>query len=157
MPYKDLDKKKGAQRRYKESHKEELRQKQVEYYRANRDKRIASSKASRLRHPDHKIRNRQRLQRIRISKRKAVIEALGGKCTKCGYCADWRAFQIDHINGGGNKFRQGKTPKQQYEDIIEDIKNNSGKYQLLCANCNQIKRYDEKESSTSSFSQSIVI
>lgn len=75
--------------------------------------------------------------------RKALIDILGGKCIKCGF-TDSRALQIDHIFGGGSKER--KTVKiTYYKYIMNEILRESGKYQLLCANCNWIKRVENKE------------
>lgn len=74
--------------------------------------------------------------------RRAVLDSLGGKCVACGYDADWRALQIDHILGGGGRDRKKyKDVKAYYEHIIED---DTG-YQLLCANCNWIKKYENHE------------
>ena len=77
--------------------------------------------------------------------RKATIEALGGKCIKCGF-SDTRALQIDHINGGGSKERKNKTFKGIFHrNVIKSFLIQENKYQLLCANCNWIKRYDNNE------------
>src|SRR3990167_1091784 len=39
--------------------------------------------------------------------RNKVFEILGGYiCKQCGYSADKRALQLDHIKGGGNKQRK---------------------------------------------------
>ena len=72
--------------------------------------------------------------------RKKVIEALGGKCVKCGF-SDWRALQIDHINGGGHRELKILTRYKMYKLAAAFPK----KYQLLCANCNWIKRYKNGE------------
>jgi len=91
---------------------------------------------------------RERTHEIRMK----IIELLGSKCSNLN-CAvpdgmtDWRALQIDHINGGGNKerthFKNGCATYFYY--ILEQIKLGSKDYQLLCANCNWIKRYENKE------------
>jgi len=77
--------------------------------------------------------------------RKEMISLLGGKCG-CGF-SDWRALQIDHINGGGNKDRakNGNSYTKLRNEVREDVKNNGNKYQLLCSNCNWIKRYENNE------------
>jgi len=73
----------------------------------------------------------------------AVYEILGKKCVKCRY-SDIRALQVDHINGGGTKER--KTIKGNYYSyILKEIANNPNKYQILCANCNWVKKYENKE------------
>lgn len=69
-----------------------------------------------------------------------IINLLGGKCVKCGF-SDWRGLQIDHVRGGGTKHRKRCKNESAYNKEIE-AGITSGDYQLLCANCNQIKRYE---------------
>lgn len=68
------------------------------------------------------------------------MEFLGDKCTKCGF-KDWRALQIDHIDGGGTQQTKGWSQSR----LFEDVRSNPQKYQLLCANCNSIKRIENNE------------
>jgi 5-methylcytosine-specific restriction endonuclease McrA len=90
----------------------------------------------RLEHPNY---NRDRLRKVR----QLVLKTFGGKCARCGY-DDWRALQIDHINGGGHAERKNSGGSESYyRRILKGEK--SGKYQLLCANCNWIKRYERGE------------
>lgn len=70
--------------------------------------------------------------------RDAVYELLGKKCNLCGF-DDVRALQVDHINGGGSKERKNTT-RNLNAVIIESIIKKENRYQLLCANCNWIKR-----------------
>lgn len=72
-----------------------------------------------------------------------LIKFLGGKCIKCNF-SDYRALQVDHINGGGVKeLREfGSRHPRKYLAIIKE---NPDKYQLLCANCNWIKKYEKNE------------
>lgn len=75
------------------------------------------------------------------------IKLLGGKCIRCNF-NDVRALQFDHINGGGNKNK--KTINRRYElYVLEQIRNHSGIFQLLCANCNWIKKAENNESKVS--------
>ena len=84
---------------------------------------------------------RQYLRELRLE----VIKALGGKCVRCGF-SDSRALQIDHINGGGNHERKFLGFSSGFHrKVLVSISNNEGKYQLLCANCNWIKRMENKE------------
>ncbi len=79
----------------------------------------------------------------RIEKRKEALVALGGKCARCGF-TDWRALQIDHVHGGGTKERRENPGTiSLYLRVIARAA--SGKYQVLCANCNWIKRFEESE------------
>ena len=73
--------------------------------------------------------------------RNSVIESLGGVCSRCGF-SDSRALQIDHINGGGTKELRSKSPSEFLHRVLEigDVE-----YQLLCANCNWIKRSERGE------------
>jgi hypothetical protein len=72
--------------------------------------------------------------------RKAVIAFLGGKCVRCGF-DDPRALQVDHVNGGGSAER--KKYKNAKTVIYRRVLNGKPGYQLLCANCNWIKRDEE--------------
>lgn len=72
---------------------------------------------------------------------------MGGRCKNCGF-SDERALQIDHINGGGVK--EKKNVKTNYNSFLlkqiqEDKEQFIKKYQLLCANCNWIKKAENKE------------
>ena len=77
--------------------------------------------------------------------RKSTIEALGGKCVRCGF-TDRRALQIDHINGGGSKERKEKGFNMEFhKHVLQSFLKKENKYQILCANCNWIKRFEQKE------------
>lgn len=78
------------------------------------------------------------------NKRMEVVKKLGSVCVKCGF-SDIRALQIDHINGGGSKERKNNSNSGSYYYKILNNKNLFKEYQLLCANCNWIKRYENKE------------
>lgn len=73
--------------------------------------------------------------------RQEVLSILSSECIRCGF-DDPRALQIDHINGGGNAERKRLGSGTTYhKHMLKDI----SKYQLLCANCNQIKKHDRSE------------
>lgn len=94
--------------------------------------------------PDGKIRERGYGVAYRKKTRERVVKALGGKCVKCGF-SDIRALQLDHINGGGNKIRKSiKGGSVKYYQAMIDNKHKK-EIQLLCANCNVIKRIVNKE------------
>lgn len=70
-----------------------------------------------------------------------VFEILGRKCVRCGF-DDVRALQVDHIEGGGSRERKEKGTWTVYYNVVKT----GGKgYQILCANCNVIKRIEKKE------------
>lgn len=68
-----------------------------------------------------------------------TLELLGGACKRCGF-ADWRALQIDHVKGNGAEER--RTIKNNYS-MLKRVREYPEDYQLLCANCNWIKRHEE--------------
>lgn len=96
---------------------------------------------SRIENPENVRRiQRETYYRVRI----AAVKKLGSKCVKCGY-TDPRALQIDHINGGGTKEHREIGNGRVYKKVL---KNTDG-YQLLCANCNWVKRWNNGEGCSS--------
>lgn len=78
---------------------------------------------------------------IQLRARTAAIEILGGKCCKCGF-TDLRALQIDHVNSNAKTDKKGYS---LHKKVIQATLNNDNQYQLLCANCNWIKRWTNDE------------
>ncbi len=88
---------------------------------------------------NHRKEHRKRREQMRLD----IFERLGNKCKKCGF-SDPRALQIDHINGRNKEKRMQWYAFRNYLlDLPESelFKN----YQILCANCNKIKQYEENE------------
>lgn len=75
----------------------------------------------------------------RQRRRKEARELLGGVCVRCGF-SDPRALQIDHIHGGGNQER-----KHNHDSAAARVIRGEVGFQLLCANCNVIKRIENHE------------
>lgn len=84
-------------------------------------------------------------------KREKVLDFLGRKCSnpKCRWmnedgtlgCKDERLLQVDHVYDDG--FLDRKTKKQTasyWTRVLYDLENGSDRYQILCANCNWMKR-----------------
>ena len=105
------------------------REKKLAYLRNRGYALQASNKREASREKWHRLRNQW-------------IAENGGRCVQCGF-ADPRALQIDHVFGDGRKDRRGRGPSFVIIDIW--LPENRGKYQVLCANCNQIKRVENKE------------
>jgi len=116
----------------------------------NRDKRLASQRKWKKENPE-KFKNSLRKHAEKM--KKAAYEKLGNRCNNpgCGWinydgsrgCEDPRCLQIDHVNGGGNiERKKGVRTIGTYRHVLMDKK---GLYQLLCANCNWIKRVSLKE------------
>lgn len=95
----------------------------------------------------HKEWLRDRHAKQRYETKASIIDKLGGSCKRCGF-SDHRALQFDHINGDGAKERNSEGfdwwswVKKLDTMTIEDLSN---RIQILCANCNQIKRIEDHE------------
>ena len=77
--------------------------------------------------------------------RQKIIEILGSKCVQCGY-SDIRALQIDHVNSNGAYERKSIGIPKMYAKAYEEVsRGNYENYQILCANCNWIKRHTHDE------------
>lgn len=77
-----------------------------------------------------------------------VLNILGGErcanpnCLVKGGCTEPRALQIDHIQAVGKK---RLIHKQLYKWILDNPTEARRTLQVLCANCNQIKKYEKGE------------
>lgn len=78
--------------------------------------------------------------------RKLILDFFGGKCARCGF-NDPRALQIDHIHGGGSKELRGKGGggTTYLKRVLGSLERHEKKYQILCSNCNWIKRSENGE------------
>ncbi len=78
-----------------------------------------------------------------IPKREQLIISLGGYvCVRCGF-DDPRALQIEHIFGRSSDYNLSKTGILDY--LLENPDIAYEELQILCANCNWIKRAENKE------------
>lgn len=68
--------------------------------------------------------------------RNALFDILGHECSRCGF-ADKRALQVDHINGDGAEHRRRET---NAAGLLRSVKARPHLFQILCANCNWIKK-----------------
>lgn len=133
--------------RFRESHPEEYRKLRREKYwlpenRENRQRRLQRNRE--LYKQNIVKRRRDALERAK-KLRFATLTRLGGKCVRCGF-NDPRALQVDHINGGGN-LEVKKLSQHGLYRLLSNLTPHEleGKYQLLCANCNWIKRFERNE------------
>lgn len=115
------------------------RQRQSDYYRdrggADRQREYIKTPAGKAK---SKRGNAKDLARVRADAR----AHLGGVCQRCGFSDD-RALQIDHVHGGGRKERSSSSAGMLYRRVIASVPGET--YQLLCANCNWIKRHENQE------------
>ena len=126
-------------KKYYQINKEKIKEKCANYQKLHPEYR----KNYRKTHPNYQ---KERKQKLKLK----VLEKLGGKCSNPN-CPipkdkmDIRCLQIDHVNGGGHKeylsLKTGK-PTTFYLKVLADME---GNYQLLCAYCNWLKRYINKQ------------
>jgi hypothetical protein len=141
--------------RYKKSyqkHKEERKKKSHNYYLQNKEKMLANSKLYEKTHLrprsqiDRKIEKRKELYQ---NLRKKILEKYGFRCANPNCLIprdklDVRCLQIDHVNNNGyeelKQFYCTTNPKF-LKKVLDDTE---GNYQLLCAYCNWLKRFELK-------------
>ena len=149
---------------YYVKNKKRIAAKQAAYYAANKDKVRALQKAAYLRRCEKdptyhaRILERQRRYNLtRIAANRAYQKTRWGRqrydvmvfvagphglqCRRCGY-DEYPALQIDHVNGGGRAELREFKDNRKY---LEHIKQNPTNYQILCANCNWLKKYEKGE------------
>jgi hypothetical protein len=86
-------------------------------------------------------------KRWRDTCRDTLFAFFGNKCARCGF-SDWRALQLDHVNGGGRQdpaYKHGRVRANALQLLKRSPDEARQKFQLLCANCNWIKRYENSE------------
>lgn len=109
---------------------------------------IEASNNYQKRHPDRVVERKKTYKEKTRELKREVFKLLGCKCTRCGF-DDPRALQIDHIKAVGDNRRRRQQRLSSYNGylpILEAMRSgNPHNYQLLCANCNWIKRWENKE------------
>jgi hypothetical protein len=137
MPYKDPTceaAKKSARRRAEKWRKANPHYAQM-YQRG--DKSRAYKLAWKKRHPEYPILAWQR-------QKERVFAMYGQVCARCGF-PDKRALQLDHVQDDGHKHRRTRRDGRRTTDCRRAWTDASrsyqpDKFQILCSNCNWIKR-----------------
>lgn len=145
---------------YKLLNEEKLKIRRHNYYTNNKDKIVAQNKRyyilnkekKKIYHHNHYLKNKDKIgQRMAISaskyhfmKKLDVISYYSNnknECAKCGF-KDMRALSIDHINGGGRQHTK-LINGNLYLWLINN--NHPNGFQVLCMNCQYIKRTENNE------------
>jgi len=125
------------------------------YYQNHKERKFDTNQDWRKNHLERYrelARKSARTQRIKI--KIEIFALLGSKCSNPSClvpngCTDSRCLQIDHINGNGKQKKRSSngydSGSNYYRGILKEIKASSKDYQLLCANCNWIKRCENNE------------
>jgi len=147
---KNIDKLKAYRKKYYWDNVEKIRLKKKLYSQNNKEK--IRNKSKLWRQSEHykkdiipKLRERSILNRLRT--RLSILKRINPNlsCNKCSYNKDIRVLHIDHVFGNGNIDRKSFKDGHSYYKHLLTIENISEKYQLLCANCNWLKRYENRE------------
>ena len=77
--------------------------------------------------------------------RQQLLQLLGNKCVKCDFI-DVRALQVEHKKGGGRaEQRKFNGTQRMYKYYLDNPKQAKKQLQVMCANCNWIKRIEKRE------------
>ena len=129
---------------YKKNSKK-FKERKRSYQQTNQYKEIAK-KCRQRDHAKKSHRERERAARKRIKQN--VISHYSNKTMLCGKCgfSDVRALTIDHVNGGGRKHRKELNLKAGHQFYTWLVNQNYPEgFQVLCMNCQFIKRVECKE------------
>lgn len=146
--YKSSPQKIAYMKMYRKKHRARLILEMREYYQKNKDKFLKKKHEDfvRIYRTDAQYREQKRAYgRNRHKKfKQLLLDYFGGKCVRCGF-SDVRALQVDHVFGDGYKLRKFEPKTQNPTTRLKYIKQYPERYQLLCANCNWIKRVENEE------------
>src|SRR5271157_5457557 len=92
----------------------------------------------------HREQKRHETNSSREADKAFVWTYYGNKCNHCGL-RDIRVLQLDHINRDLRKTSRWKRGGKGLYAALRRGEFSMEDFQLLCANCNWIKRYENKE------------
>lgn len=153
---KNRDKIIAHQKSYYEEHKEAVRFHRSEYAKMYISRLSDEQKEMRKNYMrEYRIKNPGRFnpkaREFQANRRMKLIRLLGGKCSNpdclvTGGCTDTRCLQFDHVNGHGIKNRKQNGGYNGMISYYLKYPNMAkGVLQLLCANCNWIKKHENGE------------
>ena len=127
---------------WKEKNKERLIKYRNERYKQNREIILYRQKLTyKKRYEKNKVTISTRNKNRWIRYKNEMYGLLGGKkCKSCGF-EDERALAIDHVFNDGYKERKLEKSISQMRKRVFATPN---RYQILCYNCNQIKKYENQ-------------
>lgn len=143
-------------RQWKIQHPTYMQEYLKQYYQDNKEKLDTANKQWVLEHPLEntvvKRRNYTKNREIykqnsryrQTQRRLELFDILGGrKCSKCGYSEDTRALAFDHLRDDGLEDRKIHLRSSHlYNFYCKNPDLARANLQVLCCNCNSIKRYD---------------
>jgi len=139
-----LERSRQSHKKMREQDPQRCREYERNRYHANPEHGREIGRRSYYNHLDkNRSRSRERSQKLRME----VLIHYSREDLRCSLCKedDIRCLSIDHINGGGNRHRAAEG--MQPGGLYRWLKNNHYPqgYQVLCMNCQWIKRYENNE------------
>ena len=136
MGYIDKEKKRMADKAYREKNKEKLKKQHKEYYQKNREALLEKSKKYAQ---ENSVSRKEYLKGYHEKKRLEVSKKIDPtmKCANCG-CDDPRFLEINHIKGGGKKEQKKQGATQNLVSLIQQGKRGIDDLNLLCRPCNAL-------------------
>jgi hypothetical protein len=138
---------KKKMKKYRDAHKEEHIKYNKDWYQTHKEQQKENSKKWGENNKEQRKKLNKKSYENMKKQRDKIIILLGNKCNN-PYNINHSAFekdidynsclQIDHINGGGRKQHKklGSNSTRFYKYILTHL----SEFQLLCANCNWLKR-----------------
>ena len=141
MPYKDPTSAAAKASAKKRSRKWDLAHPEYHRLYQRTERSLETKRAWKKRNPEYPKRKWQNVKSV-------VFDLYGRKCVRCGF-SDMRALQLDHVKDDGNlnriRKRDGKRVTKTQPAWYDAMKSyRPEKYQILCANCNWIKRHERE-------------
>jgi len=138
MTYKSIEKKREADKAYREKNKEKIKKQRYGYYLKNREALIQyRKKYSQENSESEKKYHKGYHEKNRLQVLAKIDPAM--KCANCG-CDEPRFLEVNHINGGGRKEQKtrGTGLTQNPILLIQTGKRGIEDLNLLCKPCNAL-------------------
>lgn len=136
-------------REWRRVNKEKYREQKIRQNLSQKERRKINPTPFRIIAKRTYYRNKQRILKTEserlVSMRVKIHKILNHtSCIFCGFSI-WSALQFDHINGGGNKIRREfNSGRAMYRYYIKNPDIARKELQVVCANCNFIKRNKDR-------------
>jgi len=149
------EERKAYARQYRKKHLEQEKIRSQHYYEEHKEGKYIKSRSTLEKQEKHRIQRRESDKRLKIK----VLSHYGNGNFACIICAESRfpCLSIDHIEGNGAKEREELqvTGAKFYRWLKKN--NYPEGYQTLCMNCQWVKKYENKEYSTGSKPEIVLI
>ena len=146
MGYKSIEKKRMADKAYREKNKEKLKKQSHEYYLAHRVEVIQKSKKyAQENSASIKKYHKEYHEKNKLEVLAKIDPAM--KCANCG-CDDTRFLEKNHIKGGGKKEQKKLGATQNLVSLIQQGKRGTDDLNLLCRPCNALDHLERVNGKT---------